>query len=79
MRLHKIGSFGTGGGWVRHRGAGRGAEELLSESKSVGPLRDPQAGAGGQRAQPIVGLCFLSTACFFRLKHCFPEGHSPRH
>lgn len=30
---------------MRRREAGRGAEELLSESKSAGSLRDPQAGA----------------------------------
>lgn len=38
---------------------------MLSESKSVGSLRSSSRSRGGWQAQRIVGLCFLSTACFF--------------
>lgn len=68
MQPHKIGSFRTRGRGMRRRGAGRGAEELFSESKSVGPLRSSSRSRVGQPGQPIVHLCFLSTACFFGLE-----------
>ena len=63
MRLHKIGSFRTrgGGGVCNVEGRGEGAEELLSECKSVDSVRDSQVGAevaGGPTR-------FLSIACFF--------------
>ena len=77
VRLPKIGSFSTRGegGVCDVEGRGEGAEELLSECKSVGSVRDPQV-----RAEVAGGPTdsFLLPA-FSDGTHSCSEGLSPGH
>lgn len=50
----KLAASELGGVGVRRRGAGRGAEELLSESKFVDSRRSSNWSRGGREAEPIV-------------------------
>lgn len=58
---------------------GEGAEELLSESKPLGSLRDPQAGAeGAGRPSLLLASAFFPLPAFSDRNHGCSEGLSPR-
>lgn len=62
-----------GGGCVRRREAGRGGGGVVLRLQGRGfSQRSSRRSRGGCQAQPVAGLCFLSTACFFGLELRLP-------